>query len=96
LKAEGTERCGVQLLSLPPINTNMRLYELLHEQRVLSSWIGSLDYVDINVIMILKNGHKYTIHKVLPGIYDKWMAASSKGRFWHANIVGKYQVSRNI
>ena len=74
----------------------MRLYEILQEKRVLSSWIDSLDYVDINVIMILDNGRTYTIHKVPPVIYDKWMVAPSKGKFWHANIAGKYQVSRNI
>lgn len=74
----------------------MRLYEILEEQRVLSSWIKSIDYVDTKIIMILDNGRKYTIHKTPPVIYDNWLVAPSKGKFWHANIARKYKVTRNI
>jgi hypothetical protein len=73
----------------------MKLYELfLHEEPVLSSWIADLELDNNNVIMTLGNGISYIVKEVGEDIYSKWIAASSKGRFWHEQVKTIYEVKR--
>ena len=74
----------------------MRYYEILNEQRVLSSWINDLNYDDGKIIMTLNNGRKYMIKDTPEELYNKWIISPSKGKFWHANIARKYKVSQTF
>lgn len=59
---------------------------------VFSSWIEDLtyDYENKSVIMTLLNGRQYTIEDVPEEIYQEWLSAYSKGKFWHSDIKGIY------
>lgn len=69
--------------------------ENLFEETVDSSWIAELDYEDAgNVIMELLSGRRYRIYGVPEDIFQSWLQADSKGKFWHAYLRGMYQVIR--
>lgn len=73
----------------------MKLSEIqLDEVGVLSSWIQDLTYKNGDVIMTLLNGRSYRILSVPETIFNWWVKAPSKGKFWHSKIRGNYRVSR--
>lgn len=76
------------------INTFMRMREILTEEFVISSWIEDLTYDDPNVIMTLGSGRAYIIDDVDFDLYEDWINALSKGKFWHEYIRGEYLVTR--
>lgn len=68
----------------------------LYETPVMSSWIEDLTYRPKSkaVIMTLLSGGRYQINNVTPILYKRWVAASSKGKFWHKNIRAKFRTLR--
>lgn len=74
----------------------MRLFEIqrLDEESVFSSWIDELDYDDGNVIMTLLSGRAYQIRDVPYDVFEEWLQASSKGKFFHSDIKGLYDITR--
>jgi hypothetical protein len=78
----------------------MRLKELfLTDASVLSSWISDLTLVNNrsgDVTMALGNGNRYSVKGVGEQLFNNWLAAPSKGKFWHQNIKNKFQVLRLI
>ena len=84
------------------INTCMKISDIvkgnisvsaLCETPVDSSWIMKLSQKDGNVLMAL-NGRRYLIQNVPSSVYDSWIKAQSKGKFWHQRIKGVYRVER--
>jgi hypothetical protein len=65
---------------------------------VISSWIAELVLQDNqrDVTMVLGDGKRYRVNRIGPGVYQQWMQASSKGRFWHDRIKNQYTVTRLI
>lgn len=78
----------------------MLLRELMiSEKPVISSWISDLTLVKGrtgDVTMSLGNGRRYSVKAVGQDMYNSWIAAASKGKFWHENIKNKFQVIRLI
>lgn len=76
----------------------MRIDEIiLTEQSVISSWIAGLTMVkgrSGDVTMALGNGRRYLVKGVGSQLYQQWLAAPSKGTFWHENIRNQYRVDR--
>jgi len=46
--------------------------------------------------MALNTGRRYRVAGVGPAVYRQWVAAQSKGRFWHDQIRGNYSVERLV
>lgn len=69
---------------------------MLTEEMVMSSWIMDLTYDEEQeaVIMTLLSGRSYSIAGVEEDLYDMWIGASSKGKFWHQAIKGNYFTTR--
>ena len=78
------------------------------EKVVDSSWLMDIRYdkkprADIDkrskvpavsdVIITLRDGHKYTVHGVPYKVYRQWVTAPSRGVYWHKNIKNQYQVT---
>lgn len=65
---------------------------------MISSWIAELVLQDNNldVTMVLGDGKRYRVNSVGPAVYQQWMQASSKGRFWHDQIKNNYTVTRLV
>ena len=61
---------------------------LLTEEAVLSSWIEDLtyDHEQGSVIMTLLSGRSYTLYDLDEEFYEEWLAAPSKGIFWHEYV----------
>lgn len=76
----------------------MRLRQIILEEPVISSWISDLTLQNnrTDVTMALGNGRRYRVRSVGPQLYSAWVAASSKGRFWHDRIRGVYTVERLV
>lgn len=74
----------------------MRLVQILSEKPVESSWITNLTYnrADRKMTMQLSNGRSFTIPAISRSIFERWINSPSKGKFYHANIRGKYEVNR--
>jgi hypothetical protein len=68
----------------------------LNEVAVNSSWIEDLEYDGDfgDVIMTLNSGRTYQISGVPEGMFEEWVMADSKGKFWHSDIVGHYRTTR--
>ena len=66
----------------------------LDEVAVISSWIADLDYHEGDTYMTLNNGRMYVVKGTRPDVYDRWIKAPSKGKFWHSDIKGLYLVRR--
>lgn len=66
----------------------MKLKELLCEQPVLSSWISELNYdpEEQMVILVLKGGKSYEFPGIPQKLYNKWLKAPSKGKFYWRKI----------
>lgn len=73
----------------------MKLDEvLLNEQPVFSSWIEDLAYKQGGVVMTLGSGRVYFVARVKPALFKSWIAAASKGRFWHRQIKERHITTR--
>lgn len=78
--------------------------KLLLETPVLSSWIEDIEYNEEEgyIELTLLNGNEYHVigkgrnaGKPVPEkLYQRWIRAPSKGRFWHKNIKNKYYTVR--
>ena len=44
--------------------------------------------------MTLNTGRQYYIYNIRRTEFDKWTRAPSKGKYWHYNIAGFYDVKR--
>ena len=73
----------------------MRLYQL-NEVAVNSSWIADLEYDGDygDVIMTLNSGRTYQVAGVPEGMFEEWVLADSKGKFWHSDIRDHYRTTR--
>jgi len=62
----------------------------LTEEAVSSSWIADLSYdEDVgSVIMTTQTGAAYEIPEVPYEIFQAWLSAVSKGKFWWSDIKG--------
>lgn len=76
----------------------MRLRQIINEAPVMSSWIADLTLMNNgrDVVMALGDGKRYRINTVGPRVYQQWMQAPSKGRFWHDQIKQNYVATRLI
>lgn len=76
----------------------MKLRQIITEAPVLSSWIADLTLMNNgrDVVMALGDGKRYRVNTVGPAVYQQWMQAQSKGRFWHERIKQNYAVTRLI
>lgn len=74
----------------------MRACEFLIEKPVESSWIREITYNRPNriVTMLLNDGKKYYIYDIGRAEFEKWVNASSQGKYWHNDINGHYAVKR--
>lgn len=65
---------------------------------MISSWIAELVLQDNqrDVTMVLGDGKRYRVNRIGPGVYQQWMQAPSKGRFWHDQIKNRYTVTRLV
>ena len=69
----------------------------IYPKAVSSSWIAKLGYnaKRRTVIMDLISGHSYHILGVPFKVFEEWIAAHSKGTFWHVkNIRDNYKVMK--
>ena len=76
----------------------MRLFEIemnLDEEQVFSSWIDEISY-DGNgrVLLLLLSGRQYIVHDVPEEVFEEWLEAPSKGKFWHSDIRDYYIVMK--
>lgn len=66
--------------------------------KVNSSTIAEIDREVIKGNVYLKvvfvNGREYLYEGVTPQIYENFLKAESKGKFFHENINGRYNYSR--
>lgn len=72
-------------------------YKNIYEVAVDSSWIEDIDLDqddDGNVIMTLLSGRMYKLFGVPQELYDEWLDAESKGKFWHEYMAGQYNTTR--
>lgn len=68
--------------------------QMLEEEPVMSSWIEDLSLHGNDVEMELNSGRAYIINRVGEDLFDDWINARSKGKFWHSDIRDNYYVSR--
>lgn len=68
--------------------------EILDEIEVASSWIQDLTWDDGAVLLTLNNGKRYRVHDVNANTFRRWIAAPSKGKFWHLEMRGLHNVTR--
>ena len=69
--------------------------DILDEQPVLSSWIADITLAnDGSVTITLGNNRRYSVKSVGDQIYQAWIAAPSKGKFWHQQIKNNHAVVR--
>jgi len=70
----------------------------LYEDFVDSSWIDQivLQNNNVDVTLVLLNGRRYLIKNVGPELFDQWVNAESKGKFFHYNIKHNHAISRLI
>lgn len=74
----------------------MRLNEIISEVEVDSSWMHDIEHNEEtnNVTMQTASGMVYIIQNVPVEIYTAWLAAPSKGAFFHANIKNTYDIEK--
>lgn len=61
---------------------------------VKSSTIKSIDYSDTDLLVEFVSGNKYEFHDVKKDIYESFINSESKGKYFAANIKGKYDFVR--
>lgn len=76
----------------------MRLRQIINEAPVMSSWIADLTLMNNSrdVVMALGDGKRYRINALGPSVYQQWIQAPSKGRFWHERVKQNYVATRLI
>lgn len=57
-----------------------------------SSWIKELSYDNESGSIIVKTTGKTYAIDASEKVYDDWVIAESKGKFWHQMIAGNYPV----
>lgn len=64
----------------------------------MSSWIADLTLMNNgrDVVMALGDGKRYRINNLGSAVYQQWMQAQSKGRFWHDRVKQNYVATRLI
>lgn len=74
----------------------MNISDILVEKPVVSSWIADLanDRRHKIVRMTLNNGRAYYIYGVSRREFDKWHNQASKGKYFHTDINGFYEIAR--
>ena len=72
----------------------MEIIARLDEVAVLSSWIDEIDYNGNDVLMTLLDGNEYKVYDVEEDIYDEWVTAPSKGKYWHGYVRDYYITMR--
>ena len=74
----------------------MKLFELLLEKKVESTWISDLTHNRPNKVltMRLSNGKSFSIPGITRSMFEKWSRSGSKGRFWHQFIKDNYKATR--
>jgi hypothetical protein len=80
-----------------PLHGKLVGEEEIDEAPVISSWISDITLVNDrsgNVTMALGNGNRYSVKSVGSQMFNAWLQAPSKGKFWHNNIKNKFQVVR--
>lgn len=86
--------------SYSPINGKVYMWKRkarkIEEKAVQSTWITDLVHTrkEKYVTMRLSNGRQFRIPGINRLAFEKWVNSPSKGRYWHANIKGNYQVTR--
>ena len=74
----------------------MKLSEVT-EAPVESSWITDITLADDgSVTVALNDGKRYSVEGVGDAVYQQWMNAPSKGKFFHEQIKDNYEVRRLI
>lgn len=74
----------------------MKIFEVT-EAPVESSWITDITLADDGSVTIaLNDGKRYSVEGLGDAVYQQWIAAPSKGRFFHEQIKDNYQVRRLI
>jgi hypothetical protein len=74
----------------------MLVSDILCERAVESSWIRDLRFSKKQrlITLTVASGRVYTIVGATPELYQKWVDTSSKGKFFHQYIKGKFKVWR--
>jgi len=74
----------------------MKIFEIIMcEAPVVSSWITNITLnPNQSVVMALSNGRRFRVQNVNKALYAAWIAAPSKGIFWHQRIRGKHITKR--
>lgn len=74
--------------------------QILTEEAVISSWIADLTFKRNrrngfgDVYMTLNTGRRYVVVRVDEDLFLEWVTSMSKGKFWHSDIRGRYDVYR--
>lgn len=67
------------------------------EAPVVSSWITDITLADDDSVTVaLNDGKRYRVEAVGDAVYQQWLTAPSKGRFFHEQIKDNYEVRRLI
>lgn len=74
----------------------MRLYQILSEKQVESSWITDITYNRPNKTLSfrLSNGRSYSVPGITRRQFEQWTASPSKGRYFHDQVKGRYNITR--
>ena len=74
----------------------MKIFDLLTEKEVDSSWIKDVTYTRTTKIatITLNNGWQYQIHNISRRKFDKFHAAPSKGAFYNYYIRNDHNINR--
>lgn len=74
----------------------MKIFEILTEKPVSSSWIDDISYdrPKKTITLRLGNGKKYQITAPTRTTFEKWVSSFSKGQYFHFNIKDEYNIRR--
>lgn len=61
---------------------------------VVSTNIAKIGYEKGNLLVEIKGGNQYRYDEVPESVYQSFMSAPSKGKFFSANIKGKYATTK--
>lgn len=74
----------------------MKIIEVLNEVAVQSSWIVDVRKIGRNTYFINSDGSRYRVIGCPTSVYREWLAAPSKGKFFHNRIKYHYKIVRKI
>jgi alkylated DNA repair dioxygenase AlkB len=74
----------------------MKINELLNEKAVSSTWVSDVtNHRSKKIVrMTLSDGKVYLIHGMSRRQFDHWHNSASKGKFFHKNVKGRYNITR--